>query len=91
MPSVNGVTPAAYAELLPTHVKQLAVEVPTDPRAARTEKKAKRAEDRASRKRARDEAEPDSKTQGESEGHRKLAKKARSSSGPVELLSTQVM
>ena len=91
MPSVNGVTPATYAELLPTHVKQLAVEVPTDPRAARTDKKDKRAENKASRKRARDEADSDSETQGQSRRPGMLTKKAKSASGPMKLLSTQVM
>ena len=81
MPTVNGVTPAAYAELLPTHVKQLAVEIPTDPKAARTEKKAKRAEVKGSRKRQREEAGL--------EGN--AAKKAKADSGHMELVPTQVV
>lgn len=81
LPTVNGVTPAAYAELLPTHVKQLAVEIPTDPKAARAEKKAKRAEVKESRKRQREETVVEGSA----------AKKAKADSGPMELVPTQVM
>lgn len=55
IPAVNGIAPKSYAQLHPTHIKQLSVEVPIDPRAARTVKKAKRAEGKASRKRRREE------------------------------------